>query len=297
MDRDSYLPFAATLAAIALLALMDALMKGAALAVGAFSALLLRSFLNLAVIGPVWLAVRAGPATPAARRVHIKRGIVLSFMGLTFFWGLTRLPLAEGLALSFVAPLLALYLAAILLGERIERRAIGAALLGIGGVVLIALTRMRVHAPGPSDHPEATWAIAAIIISSVLYAWNLVLQRQQALLARPVEVAAWQNLMVGLVLLAGAPWLLEWPERAGWLYIAGSGVLSLSGAMLSAWAYARAEAQALVPLEYTGFAWAALFGWLFFAEAVRLPVLGGAALIVLGCWIAAPRKRPELSAA
>ena len=292
MDRDSFLPFAATLTAIALLALMDAFMKGAALAVGAYSALLLRSFLNLSVIGPVWLATRTGPPSPAARRLHIRRGIVLAFMGLTFFWGLARLPLAEGLALSFVAPLLALYLAAILLGERIERGAIIASVLGLGGVVLIALTRMRGDVADPAAHPEAEWGIASIIVSSVLYAWNLVLQRQQAQLARPVEVATWQNFMIGLVLLLGAPWLLEWPGREGWIYIAGSGVLSMSGAMLLAWAYARAEAQALVPLEYTGFTWAALFGWLFFAEAVRAPVLAGAALIVLACWIAAPRKRP-----
>ena len=67
--------------------------------------------------------------------------------------------------------------------------------------------------------------------------------------------------------------------------------------MLFAWAYARAEAQALVPLEYSGFLWASLFGWLMFGESLRLPVMLGALLIVAACWIAAPRKRPELTAA
>ena len=293
MDRNSLLPFAATLAAIALLSLMDALMKGAALAVGAFSALLLRSWLNLSVVGPVWLLKRTGPTSPVARRVHVRRGIVISFMGLTFFWGLARLPLAEGLALSFIAPLLALYLAAILLGERIRRRAVAAALLGLAGVFLIAFTRMYAQETESAGHPEAAWGIASIVVSSALYAWNLVLQRQQAQLARPLEVATWQNFMVGCVLLLGAPWLLEWPAGPAWVFIVCSGVLSLAGAMLMAWAYARSEAQVLVPLEYTGFAWAALFGWLFFAETVRTEVLAGAALIVLGCWLAAPRKSPE----
>ena len=298
MPREHHLlPYAATLTAIGLLALMDGLMKGAALAVGAFSALLLRSCMNLALIGPVWLVVRAGPTSPAARRLHVRRGVVITFMALTFFWGLVRLPLAEGLALTFIAPIIALFLAALLLGEQIERRAVIASLMGLGGVVLIVLTR----GDGVPGHPQAGLGIAAILLSAVLYAWNLVLQRQQALLAAPIEVATWQNLMVGLILLAGAPWLLEWPHGTAWLYIAGAGLLSLGGAMLFAWAYARAEAQALVPLEYTGFAWAALFGWLFFAESVRLPVLAGAALIVLGCWITAPRrplrKRPEQTAA
>jgi len=304
MPRDHrLLPFTATLVGVALLSLMDALMKDAALAIGAFSALLWRSGLNLAIIGPVWLAIRHRPTSPALRRLHVRRGVVMSLMGLTFFWGIARLPLAEALALSFIAPLIALFLAAVLLGERIGRSSILASLLGLAGVVLIALTRFGGGGgpPAIAEHPQAGWGIAAILFSSVLYAWNLVLQRQQAQLAAPVEVAAWQNLVVCCVLLLGAPWFLEWPPSSQWSNIAGSAALSLGGALLFAWAYARAEAQVLVPVEYTGFAWAALFGWLFFAESVRPAVLGGAALIVLGCWIAAPRgrlvKRPEQTSA
>ena len=48
--------------------------------------------------------------------------------------------------------------------------------------------------------------------------------------------------------------------------------------------------QVLVPIEYSAFVWAALFGWLFFSERVGLPTLAGAALIVIGCWITAPRR-------
>jgi S-adenosylmethionine uptake transporter len=65
--------------------------------------------------------------------------------------------------------------------------------------------------------------------------------------------------------------------------------------MVLAAAYARASASTLIPLEYSAFLWACLFGWLFFAEALTLPVLGGAALIVAACVIAA-REQPELAA-
>jgi S-adenosylmethionine uptake transporter len=127
------LPYAATLLAIGLLSLMDALMKGASLAVGAYSALLLRSCLNLAVIGPAWLALRTAPTPPALRRLHVRRGVVVTLMALTFFWGLARMPLAEALALTFIAPIVALFLAALLLGERIERSAIIASVTGLAG--------------------------------------------------------------------------------------------------------------------------------------------------------------------
>ena len=60
--------------------------------------------------------------------------------------------------------------------------------------------------------------------------------------------------------------------------------------LLLSWAYARAEAQILIPVEYTAFVWAAFFGWLFFAEPVTWPVLLGTALIVGGSLIAARTK-------
>ena len=203
------------------------------------------------------------------------------------------MPLAEAIALSFVAPLLALYLAALLLGERIARQAVVASLLGIVGVVVIAAARLN----SGQVAADTGWGIAAVLASSLLYAWNLVLQRQQAVLARPAEVAMFQNAVVGGVLALGSPWLLAIPEGEAWAWIAGAAVLAVAASMILAWGYARAEAQVLVPLEYSGFLWACLFGWLFFREPVTLPTLAGAALIVLGCWIAAPRKRPEQSAA
>jgi S-adenosylmethionine uptake transporter len=74
--------------------------------------------------------------------------------------------------------------------------------------------------------------------------------------------------------------------------------LTVAGSLAIAWAYARAEASALVATEYSGFVWAAILGWLFFGEAVTLPTLAGTALIVSGCWIAAraPRSSPLAAA-
>ncbi len=295
MSRDHPLmPYAMALAAVGLFSLMDALMKSAALAAGTYSALLLRSAFALALIAPVWLAQRKGWPARSVMRIHIRRGVVAAAMAFTFFWGIARVPLAEGIALSFIAPLVAIYLAAILLGERVRPAAVGASLMGIAGVALIVLTRARGDFAGA--HPEVGWGIGSILVSSALYAWNLVLQRQQALVALPVEVVTFQTSVMGLALLLFAPVLFELPERQAWPEIGASAVLGLAAALLLAWAYARAETQALVPLEYSGFLWASLFGWLFFAEAVRPAVLLGAGLIVIACWIAAPRKPPEQTA-
>ncbi|EDL49188.1 DMT family transporter [Erythrobacter sp. SD-21] len=284
-------PILATMAGIALFSAMDAVMKSASIAVGAYSAYLLRCAIGFLVIAPIWWLRGGRMPGKAVLRVHIIRGVVVAFMGWTFFASLVRLPLAEAIAISFVAPLIALYLAALLLGERVERRAVFAALLGLTGVVVIIGGRI-----GREKLTEdATVGLLLIGLSALLYAWNLVLQRQQALVSRPAEVTTFQNGVVTLVLLGGAPFLLVWPEGRAWLEIGAGALLAVGAALFLAWAYARAETQRLVPIEYTGFLWASLFGWLYFGEGVSAATIMGAVLIVMGCWVATRKKRPEQS--
>jgi S-adenosylmethionine uptake transporter len=72
-----------------------------------------------------------------------------------------------------------------------------------------------------------------------------------------------------------------------WLALVGVTALTLSGQFLMSWSYARAEAQYLIPTEYSAFVWAILFGWFFFDEGVVWTTLVGAGLIIAGCLIAA----------
>jgi S-adenosylmethionine uptake transporter len=291
MARDGpTLPFAVTLAGVALYSLMDALMKGTSLAIGAYSALLWRSLVGALLVIPLWRWSGGCWPHAATVRLHALRGIVAAAMALTFFFGLTLLPMAEAIAISFIAPLIALYLAAATLGERIRRSAVAASLLGLIGVAIIVFARL-----GASGHGSgALLGIASVLTSAVLYAWNLVLQRRQAQVARPLEVASFMNTTVLLVLLPAGPWLARLPAAAPLAAaIAGAAVLAVSAGMLLSWAYARAETQVLVPVEYSAFAWAALMGWLAFGERLTWPTLIGTALVVLACWIAAPRKEPE----
>lgn len=288
---DGLRPFLAAFLGVATFSVMDALMKSASLAVGAYSAMLARSAIGLALALPLWRLSGWNWPNRAALRLHAVRGGVCAGMAVSFFHGLTLLPMAEAIALSFIAPLIALYLAAVVLGERIGRPAIWASLLGLAGVILIAGTRIG---NGNADE-GALWGIGWILLSAVLFAWNLILQRQQALVAKPFEVASFQNAVVGAVLLVIAPWFFTVPdtETLGW--IAGAAALAVFSAALLSWAYARAEAQVLVPLEYSAFLWAALCGWLFFGERLTATTVIGTVLIVAGCWIAAPRKRTEQS--
>lgn len=288
-DMRTLLPVLSVIAGIATFSAMDAAIKGAALAVGVYTALLGRNLMGTALALPLWLA--AGQTRPTRRNlvIHLQRAILTAAMASLFFYGLVRIPMAEGIALSFISPIIALYFAALWLGERIRPRAIAGSLLGIAGVIVIASAQLG----GPRASDETLRGTLAIAGSSVFYAMNLVLQRKQAQMARPIEIALFQNAFLALIFLCFSPWLLVWPDgHSAWGMLAGAVLATLALLFLS-WGYARAEAQVLLPIEYTGFLWAALFGWLLFGEHVSIFTLAGTALILLGVWVAVRRPKGQ----
>lgn len=281
--RSQLMPVLAVVAGIATFSMMDAAIKGASLAVGVYSALLFRNLFGALMTFPLWLA--AGRPMPSRQvlKVHALRAGITSAMAALFFYGLARIPMAEGIALSFVSPIIALYFAALLLGETIRRQAIAASLLGVVGVVVILGGKLG----GGAYSGEALTGTLAVLASSVFYAVNLVLQRKQALLASPVEVAMAQNLIVTLIFLVFSPWFAVLPEVRSLGLIAAGAAFATAALLFLAWGYARAETQVLLPIEYTGFLWAALLGWLMFDEALGFATVAGTLLIVVGCWIGA----------
>ena len=190
-------------------------------------------------------------------RIHLIRGSMSSLMAILFFWGLARVPLAQGVALAFVAPLIALYLAALILKEKIERRAILASMLGFAGVLVILAGQAEAEMG-----PDAFRGALAILVSAALYAWNIILMRQQAQVARPVEIAFFTSGIMCLGFVLVAPFLAVLPrDRACCPAIVGAALLAFGSLILLSWAYARAEAQYLAPVEYTAFVWASLLGY------------------------------------
>lgn len=283
------LPILAALTGVALLSLMDAFMKGAALAVGAFSASWLRALMGTGLMVPIFLVSGARRPPRDAMKLHLERGVVSCFMALTFFYSLTKLPLAETIAISFVAPLVALYLARALLGETVSRAAVWGSLLGFAGAIVIVSNRLG----SAGFDRDAVLGLISILISAMLYAYNFIVMRRQSQVAGPAEIALFHSLVTALLLTAAAPFFFQTPDAEALGATGASAALTVAGAMVLAWAYARAEAQVLVPMEYSGFLWAVLFGWLFFRETVSPVTVLGTVLIVVGCWIAARKKDTE----
>ena len=136
--------FAVASLGIATFAGMDVVMKGLALELGAYNAIFWRSTFTIVLAGILYWWQRTSWPSLAVLKLHALRGLIVSIMAFLFFWGLKYLPVAEAIGLSFIAPLIALYLSAVILHEHISKRAILASVIGLIGAVVVIAGRLAV---------------------------------------------------------------------------------------------------------------------------------------------------------
>jgi drug/metabolite transporter (DMT)-like permease len=281
--------YAVAVLGIALFSIMDMVMKGLTLAIGTYPTMLWRSVIGLALAAIPYLMTRKAWPGRTALRLHLLRGAIMVPMAIFFFWGLARIPMAQAVALTFIAPLIALALAALILKEPIGPRTIGGSLAAFAGVIIIFFGQAQADLG-----PTALLGSFAILGSAVIYAFNIIIMRRQAQNAGPVEIAFFQNIVIGLVLVSAIPVMGQPPLPSGhWGELILASALAIGSLMLLGWAYARAGAAYLSTTEYSAFLWAMLLGWLRFGESVSVFTLLGAGLIVAGCLVAARTRKVE----
>ena len=279
MKQSTHFPVFLASLGVLLFSLLDAVMKAQALAMGTYSAMFWRMAFGVLFALMLYSPSRVRPISGEVLRIHILRAAITTLMTYLFFFSLTRIPLAQAIGLSFIAPIITLFLAAPLLGERIHSNAKIAAGLGFMGVTVVVGGELL-----SLDADSDLLGLSAVLLFALLYAFYLIVQRKHSLMARPIEIVFYQNIMVFALLLMGAPFFVTLPTNAmQWGGAAFAAVFAMGSLALMSMAYRRAEAQKLISIEYTAFIWAALLGWWFFAEGLTLQTLLGTGLIVVGC--------------
>ena len=279
MKQSTHFPVFLAALGVLLFSLLDAVMKAQALAMGTYSAMFWRMAFGVLFALMLYSPSKVRPISGEVLRIHILRAAITTLMTYLFFFSLTRIPLAQAIGLSFIAPIITLFLAAPLLGERIHSNAKIAAGLGFMGVTVVVGGELL-----SLDADSDLLGLSAVLLFALLYAFYLIVQRKHSLMARPIEIVFYQNIMVFALLLMGAPFFVTLPATTmQWGGAAFAAVFAMGSLALMSMAYRRAEAQKLISIEYTAFIWAALLGWWFFAEGLTLQTLLGTGLIVMGC--------------
>ncbi|GFZ83875.1 membrane protein [Elstera cyanobacteriorum] len=216
---------------------------------------------------------------------HVKRsGFGCASMALSFL-SLSYLPLALATALSFLAPLVTIPIAAIFLRERPSPAVTGAAVLGFLGVGLILWPAFD----GPQLDLGTLIGVAAGVTVAVTTAAAKVEIKRLTATEATGTIAFYFALVCGSVGLATAPF--GWSPASGQtlLWLIGAGVTGGCAHIAMAEAVARAPVSMLAPFEYTAMLWAMLFDLLVF-NLLPVPlsligagvIVGAAALVAYG---------------
>lgn len=240
----------------------------------------LNTVLMAVTLAPIYRR-RTGRSILQARQpvLQIVRALLLLLATIVFFSVLKIVPLAEGTAMNFCAPLIVLAVSPWVLGERSYPSRWVAVAVGFAGMLIV----MR---PGGNIVPAGVLLGAA---SAIIFASVVVLTRKTNRSDDPM-VTLFYGGVVGMVassLIVPFFWSSQLPSTREWLILASTGVTSTIGHFFVNSAYKHAEASLLTPFAYLQIISAAAMGWLVFNQLPDgLTALGIAVICASGMGIA-----------
>jgi drug/metabolite transporter (DMT)-like permease len=224
----------------------------------------------------VFLAPRYGVGLVRTSRPFAQIGRALLLVAVTglAMAGFRILPLAENTAILFVSPLIVALLAGPMLGEKVGMPRWLAALVGFGGMLLIAR-------PGGALAPEG---IVYTTVAAICYAFYQLLTRRMTATEKPITLVFY-TAMTGTVAMSMAlPWI--WygptPTTLETLMICSLAIYGGTGHFLLTHAFRQAPASTLAPFLYVQLIWASLLGWLFYDQWPDALSIAGMGTIVAG---------------
>jgi drug/metabolite transporter (DMT)-like permease len=189
---------------------------------------------------------------------------------VTFIWSIKTLPLADVIAIGFVAPFFITIAAALFLGETVGPRRWIACVVGFSGALVVLRPGLEV------EIATAVLPVAA----ALFYALYAVLTRLVSHEANAKVLLAYNGLIGTPVMLCIMPFVWVWPSAGEWAGLAAIGLLSALGHLAIIRAYTIAPASLIAPFQYLEITGAALLGWLIFHQFPDTVAWIGIAIIV-----------------
>ena len=252
---------------------------------------LIRSLVGLIVLFLFIVPISGGIKVLYTNRLglHLLRGFCVVFANITFFLGLAALPLAEGVAIFFISPLLITIFSVIFLKEIVGPRRWAAVTIGLIGVLVI----LR---PG-----SATFQTASLLPLSAAfgYATLHMLTRYIGKTESAASLSFYIQLtflvvclMLGLTIGDGKfsgsndpsleflfrAW--SWPSSDHYSILILIGTTSAFGGFFISQAYRISEAAVVAPFEYVALPIAIFWGVIVFGEFPDKTTFLGIALIL-----------------
>ncbi len=269
--RDRIAGILLMLAATSILPFNDAIAKSLTAGFLVVQVVWARFAFHALMIGPAVIARHGVRALwPERPWVQIARGFLIGFSTLCFVTSISRVPMADAVALLFVTPLLVTALSPFLLGESVGPRRWAAVIVGFIGVLIVVR-------PGADvTDPYAFFALGAGV-SNTFY---VILTRTASTTAPPLVSLFYTGLIPALGYSLALPFVWQLPTALEWGMMVAMAACGAMAHLLLIGSYTRAPAPYLQPFAYNEITMSVVIGFLVFGDFPDAVTWGGIAVIV-----------------
>jgi drug/metabolite transporter (DMT)-like permease len=204
------------------------------------------------------------PARHFIRATFWTGSFMLSFLSLQF------LPLAEAVALSFLAPIFMTALSVPMLGERVGIHRWSAVVVGFVGVLFM------VH---PNGHFLQLGTVFGIG-SALCAACGALSVRQLTRTETSSAITCYMHVFAAMILALALPFFWISPTWQAMLAMFVIGLLGGTSQYWSTQALSYAPASAIAPFNYTQIIWAVILGFVIWGDLPSFTLLIGVALVI-----------------
>jgi len=229
--------------------------------------------------GVIVLLALKGPAILRTSRLgmQVLRGVLAVISASAFIFALRYVPLADAVAVTFVAPFMVTIFGALILREKVGPRRWTAVTIGFVGTLIVIRPGIGVIRP----------AVMLVVGAATAFALRQILSRVLAGTDRTATTVAYTAIASFVLLSIPLAFVWRTPETATELaLLVGMAACGALGELLVIRALEIAEAIVVAPVHYSLIIWGTFYGWLVFGQ---LPDgwtwLGASIIVATGLYI------------
>jgi len=225
----------------------------------------------------ILIALRGGNVLKTPRPgLQIGRGLCAALSATLFIVGISFVPLADAIAVTFIAPLIVTIMGAVLLGEYVGIHRWSAIVIGFIGTLIIIR-------PGfDSFHP----ALLLPLLAAVLFAFRQVISRYLSRSDKTETTVAYTALSATAILSLALPFVWQTPGHIHeYILLVSMATMAAIAELLVIKALEVALAVVVAPMQYTIIVWSSIYGFFIFDHLPdRFTLLGTVIIIVSGLY-------------
>lgn len=203
--------------------------------------------------------------------LQIARGALAAGSATLFIIAIGYVPLADAVAVSFVAPFIVTVLGALILREPVGIRRWIAVSIGFVGTLIVVRPGLGVI------HP----AVMLVALAAMLFAFRQILSRMLSGTDRTATTVAYTAIVSTSILILPLPfvWITPWTGTQVALF-AGCAIVAAAAEISVIKALEVAQAVVVAPVQYTLLLWGTLLGYLVFDQLPDRWTMVGALIIM-----------------